>query len=90
MNVQTQVMNVQTQVMNVQTQVIQVRLGPSLCRLVPSDINSLKPVRFFKLVLWYDYSIVLYMFPACWRAQCSNMYACMSQYVCALPLLCIF
>ena len=30
-----------------------------------SGTNNLKSVRFFELVLWYDYSIVLYMFLAC-------------------------
>ena len=29
------------------------------------------------------------MFPACWHAQCSNMYACMSQYVCLATLMLI-
>ena len=32
--------------------------------VVLSGINNLKSVRFFKLVLRYDYSIVLYMFLA--------------------------
>ena len=33
--------------------------------IVLSGTNSLKSVQFFKLVLRYDYSIVLYMFLAC-------------------------
>ena len=34
-------------------------------KVVLSGTNNLKSVRFFKLVLRYDYSIVLYMFLAC-------------------------
>ena len=33
--------------------------------IVLSGTNNLKSVRFFKLVLQYDYSIVFYMFLAC-------------------------
>ena len=36
-----------------------------------SGINSLKSVRFFKLVLRYDYSIVIYIFLAYWHTQCN-------------------
>ena len=36
--------------------------------LMLSSINNLKSVRFFKLVLWYDYSIVICMFLACWHS----------------------
>ena len=56
--------------------------------LVLSGINNLKSVRFFKLVLRYDYSIVIYMFPACWHLQCSN-YVYVYMCVCVLPLLCL-
>ena len=45
--------------------------GPVVCTLVLSGINNLKSVRFFKLVLRYDYSIVIYIFPAYWHTQCN-------------------
>ena len=47
-----------------------------------SGINNLKSVRFFKLVLRYDYSIVLYV---------SGMHnaLCICVYVSVLPLLCL-
>ena len=50
--------------------------------VVLSSINNLKSVQLFKLVLWYDYSIVLRF----WHEQCSST---MYIYVCVLPRLCL-
>ena len=49
--------------------------------VVLSGINNLKSVRFFKLVLRYNYSIVLYMFLACTM----HVYV----YASVLPFLCL-
>ena len=51
-----------------------------------SGINNLKLVRFFKLVLRYDYSIVLYV-----SGMHNAVVLCICVCVCvyALPLLCL-
>ena len=50
--------------------------------VVLSGINSLKLVQFFKLVLWYDYCIVLYV-----SGIHNAVVLCICVYVCLATLM---
>ena len=56
--------------------------------VVLSSINLLKSIQFFMLVLWYDYSIVLYVYVS---GMYNAVVLCirMCTYVSVLPLLCL-
>ena len=56
-------------------------------QLVLSIINNLKSVRFFKLVLRYDYSIVLYV-SGMHNAVVLYIYICLSECFATLMLKC--